>query len=406
MKPDVTARKPSPHDDYLPSRIPPALNLLQSFEHDPALAGIHPRLSAMRISKIAPSAPLAREMARPIKTGQRPLFRVVPPLMWRTRFAAVHASLADLSLLASLDIEVASYTSYAVRITSVDVSLLGGAIKPLTPAAPSTPCSPGDQLSYLYKATPDLGPDGTPALGSKGHTLTLRIHARIHVAADCTPAVAITWKTPVDFASEAHSHLLQAAHRLSSASQPALAPAKSPDALPAPPEPAAQPAINLTLTVTGPPRVTVGSPFTWSVFIVNRAATPRRLAIMVLPKRKRDTTRPASSSSASNPRSLAAAPSPSASASPSPTAPAVLDEATVYGRQKGAAAAEPATLVCLATDVRLGQLAAGSCFTAEVRFVALAAGVQGVECVRVVDLGTGETADVRDLPRIVAVGGG
>src|SRR5690348_16875175 len=78
LKPDVTARKPASQDDYLPSRVPPALNLLQSFEHDPALAGIHPRLSAMRISKIAPSAPLAREMVCPIKTGQRPLFRVVP----------------------------------------------------------------------------------------------------------------------------------------------------------------------------------------------------------------------------------------------------------------------------------------------------------------------------------------
>jgi hypothetical protein len=399
LKPDVTARKPSSKDDYLPSRVPPALNLLQSFEHDPALADIHPRLSAMRISKIAPSAPLAREMVRPIKTGQRPLFRVVPPLMWRTRFSAVHTSLADLSLLASLDIEVASYTSYTVSIRSVDLSVLGGDIKSLTSVDTSAPSSPGDQLSYLYKATPDLGADGTPALGSKGHILTLSIEADIHISPSCTPRVSITWKTSVDFASEAQANLLKAAHRLSSASHrlssASQASIKSPDAVPAGDSEPVPNTINLTLTITGPPRVRVGSPFTWSVFIVNRSDKARRLAIMVIPKRKRDAHRPSSSASSigAGARGVEGKES---------LAPAVLDENVVYGRQKGAKA-EVTELVCLTTDIRLGQLAPGSCYTADLKFVALAAGVQAVECVRVVDLATNETADVRDLPSMFAV---
>jgi len=37
------------------------------------------------------------------------------------------------------------------------------------------------------------------------------------------------------------------------------------------------------------------------------------------------------------------------------------------------------------------------------KFIALAAGVQTVESVRVIDLATNETADIRDLPSIVAV---
>lgn len=348
----------------------------------------------MRISKIAPSAPLAREMVRPIKTGQRPLFRVVPPIMWRTRFAAVHTSLADLSLLASLDIEVASYTSYTVSIKSVNLSVLGGDIKALSSVDTSAPSSPGDQLSYLYKATPDLGADGTPALGPKGHILTVNIEADIHISPTCTPHVSITWKTSVDFASEAQANLLKAAHRLSthrlsSASHTSV---KSPDALPTS-DPDPQPnTINLTLTITGPPRVKVGSPFTWSLFIVNRSDKPRRLAIMVIPKRKRDVHRPSSSASSIG-RSAEAK---------ELLGPAVLDDNIVYGRQKGAKA-EVTELACLTTDVRLGQLVPGSCYTAEMKFVALAAGVQGVECVRVVDLATNETADVRDLPAIVAV---
>lgn len=354
----------------------------------------------MRISKIAPSAPLAREMVRPIKTGQRPLFRVVPPLMWRTRFAAVHTSLADLSLLASLDIEVASYTSYTVSIKSVNLSVLGGDIKPLTTIDTSTPSSPGDQLSYLYKATPDLGADGTPLLGSKGHILTLAISASIHISSSCTPQVSISWKTPVDFASEARANLLKAAHRLSSTSHRLSSAShtsiKSPDALPAADPEAPAHTISLTLTVTGPPRVKVGEPFTWSVFIVNRSSVARRLAIMVIPRRALSAHRPTSSAS-----SIGRA-APGGAEGKELLAPAVLDENIVYGRQKGSKA-EVTELVCLTTDIRLGQLAAGSCYTADLKFVALVAGVQAVECVRVVDLATNETADVRDLPSIVAM---
>lgn len=48
------------------------------------------------------------------------------------------------------------------------------------------------------------------------------------------------------------------------------------------------------------------------------------------------------------------------------------------------------------------QLSPGSCYTADLKFVALSAGVLTVECVRVIDLATNETADIRDLPKIVA----
>jgi hypothetical protein len=38
------------------------------------------------------------------------------------------------------------------------------------------------------------------------------------------------------------------------------------------------------------------------------------------------------------------------------------------------------------------------------KFIALSAGVLSVEAVRVIDLATNETADIRELPSIVAVG--
>jgi len=49
------------------------------------------------------------------------------------------------------------------------------------------------------------------------------------------------------------------------------------------------------------------------------------------------------------------------------------------------------------------HLAPGASYTADMKFIALTAGVLSVDAVRVVDLGTNETSDVRDLPAIVAV---
>ncbi|KAJ4352872.1 hypothetical protein N0V95_003847 [Ascochyta clinopodiicola] len=345
LKPDVTAKKHESHDDYLTSRVPPALNLLQSFEHDPALAGIHPRLSAMRISKMAPSAPLAREMVRPIKTGQRPLFRVVPPLMWRTRFAKMQTSLADLSLMASLDMEVSQYTAYDIKIKKVSLSLQGGVIDALADIDTTTRYSPGDQLGYLYKLTPDLGPDGTPALGREGHILTLNIEADILVSDDCKPPVLIQWRTAVDFANEQTSSLIKAAHRLSNASHAGSI--KSPDALPAHDiQEGAVPsnAINVTITISGPPSVRVGEVFHWDVFMVNRSDKARRLAIMVIAKRKRDVHRPQSSASSIGGHGMG---------KEELVATAVLDENIVYARQKSVKS-ESTDLVCLTTDIRLG----------------------------------------------------
>jgi hypothetical protein len=49
------------------------------------------------------------------------------------------------------------------------------------------------------------------------------------------------------------------------------------------------------------------------------------------------------------------------------------------------------------------HLAPGACYRADLSFLALSSGVLSVDAVRVVDLATNETADIRDLPAIVAV---
>jgi hypothetical protein len=404
FKPASSPKKTDPDDEYLPSRVPTALNLLQAFENDPALAGVHPRLSAMRINKIAPSATsIVREMVRPIRNGQRPLFRVLPALIWRVRYARVHTSLSDLSLIASLDLEVASYATYDVRINKVDLNLHGGDVTPFANIHNSeTINKPGDQMTYLYKIKPDIATDGTPSLGSKGHFLTMTVSAEVLMSNNCHPKIAIEWKTPVDFTagSEQTASMIKAAHRLSTPSTQA-AKSSNPDALPAHDtqtqiaEEAVTNAINVTLTISGPPKVTVGETFTWDVFIVNRSDKVRKLAVLVIPKRKRDFENHASRLSTSSAGGLK-------SDKKELLANAVVDENIVYAKQKSART-ETAELICLTTDIRVGQLAPGSCYTADLKFLPLSAGVLGIESVRVIDLATNEAADVKELPSIIAM---
>lgn len=352
FKPAERPKKDVLEDEYLPRRVPTALNLLQSFENDPALAGINPRLSAMRINKIAASASIAREISRPIRTGQRPLFRVLPPLIWRMRYSRLHTSLNDLSLIASLDLEVAQFATYDVTISKVGLTLHGGNVKTLTDQQDATAIhKPGDQLTYLYKIKPDLLPDGTPSLGSKGHFLTLNVEAQVTVSDTCVPNIAIDWKTPVDFTNEQTSNLIRAAQRLSS-STTHDSKASNPDALPAhdtqshQEQDALHNDISVTLTVSGPPQVRKGEIFNWDVFIVNRSDKIRKLAVLVVPKRKRDLERHkshASTSSASGRRTDIK----------DVLTTAVVDENVVYAKQKNART-EAAELICLTTDIRLG----------------------------------------------------
>lgn len=49
------------------------------------------------------------------------------------------------------------------------------------------------------------------------------------------------------------------------------------------------------------------------------------------------------------------------------------------------------------------HLAPGACYTADLKFLALSTGILSVDAVRIVDLATNETSDVRDVPTIVAV---
>ena len=256
--------------------------------------------------------------------------------------------------MASLDLEVAYITGCQLTINDVRLSLRGGDVKPVSDENDLKHTHyPGDQLTSLYVVTPDLAADGTPLLGSEGHLLSVEIKAKVLVSEDCQPLVTIRWQTVVDFHAEQNTALVKAAHRLSNplASMSKHPPADQAFTHESEGQPAEKPRddpIHVTLTLSGPPWVTMGKVFNWNVFIVNRSDKTRKLAILVIPKRRRehDRLRPLSSSS-----SIAGYNSERKDSLVN----AVVDENIIYARQRNART-ETADLICLTTDVRIGYV--------------------------------------------------
>lgn len=196
-------------------------------------------------------------------------------------------------------------------------------------------------------------------------------------------------------------------------------------AMAAPSTAMAIPDFGITVTFTAPREpVHAGDIFVWSVLVVNHSSPDprpggaasgtqpqaRKLALIALPRR-RDGRGPGGPQNRPNSALLASAsgtaqqPGPYGAPRPpasSPVADAVADENVLHLAQRLAAAAiEASDLVCLSADVRVGPLAPGACHEVELRFVALREGIVSLEAVRVVDLGSQEHVDVRDLPLVV-----
>lgn len=77
-----------------------------------------------------------------------------------------------------------------------------------------------------------------------------------------------------------------------------------------------------------------------------------------------------------------------------------MDENIIHAMHRNSVV-DAAELICLSTDTRVGPLAPSACYEVELKFKALKVGVIVIDAVRVVDLGTQEHIDIKDLPSIL-----
>ncbi|TLS29136.1 hypothetical protein PpBr36_00294 [Pyricularia pennisetigena] len=441
---------------YLQSRAPVGLNLLEPFAHDPALRGFKPRLSAQRVSLVVPVTH-SKDFRQPIRGLQNLSFRVVAAVHTRVKFARPNTQPASSTVIAMLELDFTPYFDCETLLTNISLSLPSGVVTDMnSDAGLKLPlsCVAHDHVTFLYRLAPTeheqllegapmaVTLSGTPraSMAPATRDLEISIEAKALVRpGECTPRLKMAWSTPVDFTPPVNPGFgassmappLQRAHRPSQLSidgaasmvNPAVA---RPDSLPGL-EAATQrnvettiPDFGITITFSGPEKpARVGEEFCWSVFVVNRSGTAalpisnappvsRKLALRVIPKRRRTNearvVRPPSRRQQLATAAAAAAASAKGKKDPAAReqeliADAVVDENVVHAMHRSSLV-EGYDVLCLSADARVGPLAPGACHVVDLRFVALRAGTLTIEAVRVVDMVSQEHVDVRELPTI------
>lgn len=415
LKPAEQVHTETLREEYLPSQVPSGMNLLESFGDDPALGGIKPRLSALRVSRVTPVTQVARDLMRPLKNISRNSIKIYPAINARVRYSRPNTTLTNPSVIASLDVDITPFANCEITLSKVHLDITGGSIENMNDIpglALPIKCLPQDDITFLYRVFPD---DLDVTNKSQVRTLSISITATANLTSVCAPKISMHWTTTLDFTPPVNNSFghptqpIQRPHRpaqlsIGSSSFEAVPTVSSlatlrPDALPnmeittRHQRNPSIPDFGVTCTFTGPPStqpIQAGIPFTWSAFIVNRSDRARKLALIVLPKRRRTEariTRPPSTSYGNvrkDPK----------------IADAVVDENIVHAMQRNSVV-ESTEIVCLNTDARIGPLAPSACHEVELKFMALKVGIVGVEAVRVVDLGTQEHVDIKDLPSIL-----
>ncbi|KHN96408.1 uncharacterized protein MAM_05697 [Metarhizium album ARSEF 1941] len=400
---------------YLQSGMPSSFNLLESFSSDPALNGIKPRLSALRVSRVAPGS---RQQDHVVHLRAQPRLRIPihPVIHTRVRFSRPNTPQSTSSLVAMLEVDFTPHVDCEVVLQEIKLVTNDGTVQSLNDEEQMQlpmSCVSHDHITFLYHIKPHQVDQARRGFtGSLGVSITATAQV---IPGVCTPKLTMSWNAALDFtvpvnpsfSNVPESSGIQRAHKpsqLSIGSSAAITPLKSPsitrpDALPgldaSARAEAAVPDLGITVSFTGPSEpVHPGDVFLWTVHVVNRSSEktsrpPRKLALVAVPRRRRNDTRPARPPSTATRRQ-----------GEKEIADAVVDMNILHALQKNSAV-DATDVICLSADTRVGPLAPGACHVAELQFLALREGIVGVEAVRVVDLGSQEHVDIRDLPTTV-----
>ncbi|KAF8440149.1 TRAPP trafficking subunit Trs65-domain-containing protein [Terfezia claveryi] len=331
--------------DYLTSRNVFGVNLLEAYSDDSFLGGPRPQLSALRVSRVSPAGHILRETSGSISHRSKRMFHLFPALNVRLRHSEV-GTITKQNVIASLDIDISAgdivLNKVGLTLTGGKAELIGGPLEALLPMT----CRLRDEVTFLYSLDHrDPTNVTTPVLCP----VTLSLEANVLVSNDCHPLVKSVWSTSIEISgtkvlpptrmSRAMSGPMQYGTTIMSASGIRTT-GPSPETSPvlhfsAPYQLPSHDANGLVMTFSGPARVYVGEVFTWTVFVVNRSSRPRKLALVVPHKRwKADSGKvlpPAAHDGTGY----------------------VMDEGAVYTAHRSQIL-EPAELVCLMNDVRIG----------------------------------------------------
>ncbi|KAI5236807.1 hypothetical protein E4T43_08357 [Aureobasidium subglaciale] len=385
----------STQDEYMTSALPTSENLLQSLQHTSQSTSKQPYLPSSRIHKVAPRPSSTIQDTRPLRTSSR-LYPISPALAIKVHLIPEQVS----DMLLCLDVESARHAGYGgVHVDEIKTegnnltveSFSAGTGVLNLPVMLQT----GDRSTFLYKLARTKDDTGALSHNNKPSSVTFSIRAVARISDTCSAVIHARWYGNVNFPpsqptkrmsvrpqSVASNLALQdinsrpLSKRLSSTTARPLSSTTQADSA------------GVTFAFTAPEKVEEGETFHLDVFVVNRSARRKRLAIVAVPKtaksaqshhdlRFTDVTRQDSHH----------------------TAEAISDDRTIYHMQHQREA-QVAEVVCLNADVRVGPLPPGACHNVQLEFLTLSTGLVGLAAVHVVDLDTRETTQITELPDI------
>ena len=376
FKPSATVRPPNPinfddlKDPYLPSGIPASINVLQPLQDDPALQGVKPQLSALRLSRVTPSVLRSPPQVYPLKVVSRRPCRAIPAMSVRVRYNKSGNLTGKPSVIASLDIEIPDFVRYTVQLMSVHLKLSDGTAEDLVCQKFPSSCRPTDNLILLYRLKPHHRYPDDLSTTSNSKTIEISITGTVLISESCRPRIQRKFETGVDFTTPLNPNYGTPTQPMQRSKRPSSLPTPSANgpriSTPALTQDAETTAIltkeiprgrrqapsavdlGVTVTFTMLGDAIVGEPFKWTVFVVNRSSGSRKLAIVVIPRRRRGELR----QTAPRPSSLS---SHKGDKEAENLADPIVEENALYAMQKHAKT-ETADLVCLSTDVRIGYV--------------------------------------------------
>lgn len=293
-------------DRLLPSGIPPSANLLESLKNEPALKGVQPRLPALRLSRFNTTASDLISSKRSLRITAQPTFRAMPAITARVRYSKAGNIGGKSAITASLDVEIIAAVIDEISLQKVEMRLSEGTTEnlgqDLSPMLPVT-CKPRDCTTFLFRLTPDEKSLGDTSLASNSQFLDVSIDGIVLASKTCLPQIEMRWRTAVEFSSTLNLSFGALNQPPQTNSGPANntmsqtvsneldfnGPSQEREDGNAPRKERATSGtdLGLSVTFTAPTEVYVGEPFNLDVFVVNRSTKPRKLAILVIPKRKK-----------------------------------------------------------------------------------------------------------------------
>ncbi|KAK6335597.1 hypothetical protein TWF696_002364 [Orbilia brochopaga] len=367
-----------PENEYLSSRQALNVNILESFGGDSP--DKLPYLSALRVSRVIPTQPAAKESFSPLGYSSKRTFPIVPGLNFKLRGNKTPRRANTENLFAHLTLEVTPQLGCNFEIRDVVLECGGAIVSSMDASENSFPTvlQVMDEITFLFKI-PNKPSLSQPASLLKH--LVVKLKGQAMISDVCKPLISTHWETSIDFSSR-HEVNAAAVTTTSHPNPPSLRLSTRPLSSGSNIGLAVAEPMGLTITFTAMTlSVHPGDIFAWRVFVMNRSSRARRLALLVPPKRRKGEGKilPSVPHNMTEP---------------------VVEDAALYSSYKSQHL-EAVELIPLVNDVRIGPLAPNACHTAELRFIALATGVLTIEGVRVVDLMTNDHTECRELPTVV-----